>query len=668
MKLNRIIIVMLFVICSLFVAGILGYMDYISYNQKNLVIKMQSSRLAFSQVFFDVGHGYNEPDSYTILLQNEDLYKYVFPLTSKTIKSLRFDPVNWPALVYIKEARVENNQGDVIKKFSLKDFRPIQQISKIEISDGALILKTTENANDPILEIENSSIKNQGSWKDYMAKRGGIIIWYGLLSLLILIGLYCFIIFMARNEYIISKAWLLSIVFSLLVVTRWWYYIDAYSVNILFWDQWNWYEAFFDNKNLWELFHMQYGPHRMGVGLIISKVIATLSGWNTRVEDFAIGGIMCVAMVTALFLRYKLGPRLTWTDAAIPLIFLTPIQFELFAGTLNMSLAAVPLLMLMFYCLVWTVWRGLARYIVILVLNILLIYTGYGMFVGMITPCLFGEEALRAHRSHDRKGLWLALSGVAISLISAGSFFVGYQFSPGIEGFQFPIREWWQYPQFMALMLANFGGIKGVTVLSYITGFFLIFLMSVLAIVHAVRALRSTAAASESSVDAIIAVLTAFTLIFCANTAIGRAPLGLQNAQASRYITNMIPGFFGIYLWLTTLPLGLVRRTLLIVAVAGLIAASFPLREADLKELQWCSARKIRWKAVYLQTEDIDSATRAANFPIYPAPEQTHLKQKLNYLKREKLNLYLDVPAPGFPRQSGVTMPQFNQDRLRKNN
>jgi hypothetical protein len=106
----------------------------------------------------------------------------------------------------------------------------------------------------------------------------------------------------------------------------------------------------------------------------------------------------------------------------------------------------------------------------------------------------------------------------------------------------------------------------------------------------------------------------------------------------------------------------------LIVAVAGLIAASFPLREADLKELQWCSARKIRWKAVYLQTGDIDSATRAANFPIYPAPEQTHLKQKLNYLKRVKLNLYLDVPAPGFPRQSGVTMPQFNQDRLRKNN
>jgi len=264
----------------------------------------------------------------------------------------------------------------------------------------------------------------------------------------------------------------------------------------------------------------------------------------------------------------------------------------------------------------------------------------------MITPCLFSAEALHAHHARDRKGLWLALTGVTVSLLSAGSFFVGYRFYPAIKGFQFPIHEWWHYPQFMALMLANFCGIKGVTPLSYVVGFFILFLMSALALVHACRLLRPRVASPESSSDAIIVVLTAFTLIFCANAAIGRVQLGMMVAQSSRYITIMIPGFLGIYLWLVALPPGTMRRFLLMAIVAGLIVANFPLREADRNTLNWYVEGKSRWKAAYLQTEDIEASTRAAKFPIYPTPKHTLLKQKLEYLKKERLNLYLDAPAP----------------------
>lgn len=607
---------------------------------------MESSVSGISQVFYDAGKGYNEADSCSIAVQNGNWKKLTFSiLPAKAIRSIRFDPINVPAEVRIKDAWIENKQGDIIKKFPLQDFRPIQQIDKMDTHNNTLVIHTVENANDPIIQIENSSIKNQGRWTDYIAKRGWAIIGYGLLSLLIFIGLYSLIIFAARNEYFVGKIWLLSIAFSLLIVARWWYYIDAYSVNIFFWDQWDFYASFFEHKNLWELFRWQHGPHRQGLGLIVAKAVAVLSGWNTRAEVFAIGGIVCFAMIVALALRARLGQRLCWTDAAIPLIFLTPIQYELFAGTPDISYSSVPLLLLMLYCLVWVVGRGVARCGAILVLNFLLIYTGFGVFVGMITPCLFGAEALHAHRARDRKGLWLALTGVAISLLVTGSFFVGYQFSPAIAGFRFPIPEWWRYPQFMALMLANFCGVKGVTVLSYITGFFFLSLMGILAIVHTIRVLRPQVATAESSSDMIIAVLTAFTLIFCINAAIGRVPLGLSAAQASRYITHMIPGFLGIYLWLVTLPPGVLRRFLLVAAVAGLIAASFPLREADRSTLKWYYEGKTKWKAVYLQTENIETATRAANFTIYPSPEQTRLKQKLEYLKKEKLNLYLDTPA-----------------------
>jgi hypothetical protein len=455
-----------------------------------------------------------------------------------------------------------------------------------------------------------------------------------------------------QKDRITSIGFIVAIAFSLLIVVRWWYFIDTYSVNILFWDQWDFYDAFFDKKNLWELFNWQHGPHRQGFGFIVAKVIASLSGWNTRTEAFAIGGAVSLAMVAALVLRARFSQRLTWADAAIPLIFLTPIQYELFAATPNLSHGAVPLFLLMLYVLVWASWRGPVRCTAILTLNFLLIYTGFGVFVGIITPCLFGAEAIHAHRTREQKALWLALIGVAVSLLFAGSFFVGYQFDPAADGFKFPISEWWHYPQFMAVMLANFCGIKGVTPVSYAFGFFILFLMIALMIIHIIRALRHRESAPEYPADAVIAVLISFTLIFCANTAIGRISLGLPSAQSSRYVTYVIPGFLGIYFWLVSLQPGVLRSFLLVTAVAGFIAASFPLREADRSKLNWYAEGKSRWKAVYLQTEDIEVATRTANFRIYPAPERTRLKPKLEYLKKERLNLYLDAPTNGVSRQT----------------
>ncbi|KUG21640.1 hypothetical protein ASZ90_008603 [hydrocarbon metagenome] len=646
--------IIIFFICSLFIAAVVAYKDYGEYSNLRFVVDAESSQRGCSQIFFDTGNGYNEQESYSVFVEDGGFQQHVYPLPAKEIKSIRFDPINVSAVVKVKNFRIEDQQGRIIKTFLPQDFKRIQQINKVKINDGILTIYVDKNANDPILVIKKSSIKNQINCLSYVKERGWIITGYALICFLILIALNYLLLFAILKQYIISIACFLSILLSFAVIARWCYYIDAYSVNIFFWDQWDFYVSLFEKKNLWELFRWQHGPHRMGAGFIFAKIIAECSGWNTRVEAFAIGGIVCLAMLTAIFLRNKLGPRLNWADAAIPLIFLTPMQYEIFAGTPIPSHGAVPLLLLVMYCLVWVVCRGLVRYATILTLNFFLIYTGYGIFIGIITPFIFGMEALHAHGLHDRKGLWLALTGVAISLISAGSVFMGYQFSPGIAGFQFPIPEWWRYPQFMSLMLANFCGIKSVTPLSYITGFLILFLMSALALINMVRFLRSGVAVNEASVAVVVAILTTFTLIFCATTAIGRIQLGMPSAQSSRYITNIIPGFLGIYLWIISLPPGVLRRILLAAIVAGLIAASFPLRAADLNTLKWYMEGKTKWKTVYLNTEDIEMATRAANFSIYPVPENTFLKQKLEYLKKEKLNLYLDVPSSAAIRPSGA--------------
>ena len=66
-------------------------------------------------------------------------------------------------------------------------------------------------------------------------------------------------------------------------------FIGEKSVNVLFWDQWDFYDPLFEHKGLCELFRWQHGPHRMGIGLVLTKVVAELSRWDTVVDSFGIG-------------------------------------------------------------------------------------------------------------------------------------------------------------------------------------------------------------------------------------------------------------------------------------------------------------------------------------------------------------------------------------------
>ena len=204
--------VIAFIILSLVIAGGIGYKDYRELRQLYFVVDMETSTPGISQVFFDVGHGYNEHDSHAIQIQRGNLRKYSFPLPEKAINAIRFDPINVSAVIRIKDAKVENKQGDIIKQFPFQDFRPIQQINKMDTSGSTLIIHTIENANDPTVHIEKSSIEVQVGWRDYITTRGWMIIGYGLLVFLFFVGLDHFVIFARRHQYVISGARKLKVV------------------------------------------------------------------------------------------------------------------------------------------------------------------------------------------------------------------------------------------------------------------------------------------------------------------------------------------------------------------------------------------------------------------------------------------------------------------------
>jgi hypothetical protein len=436
-----------------------------------------------------------------------------------------------------------------------------------------------------------------------------------------------------------------SILAFLLLGARLFALIHNHAVNILYWDQWDYYGPMFVGKSWYRLFRWQYGAHRQGVGFLFTRAIAELTHWDTRVEAFATGGLVLLAAAAALWLKRRLFSALSPYDVAVPLIVLTTGQFQTFVGALNPAPAAFPLLLITLYCLAWTTPRTFWRYALALFLNHLLIYTGYGFFIGALTPALLAVECWR--RRKDRRDLVLPIGAMIVSLLSAYSFFSDYDFSQARTSARQTAGHVWEYPLFAVLMFGRFvrPDSARVTWLSYLAmlcGAALALAAALILLFHSRRLFRPEF--SGRSVSLVIVILLGYTTLFAANTAFGRAGMDLHISQSSRYVTLMIPGFLGLYFHLLSVGPGRLRRIGMPVFMLLLLPGHLPLSVGASHPAAYFSDHKRAWKDCYLETEDYRKCESRSDFKLLPGQPPEELKRKLDYLKQRKLNLFADSP------------------------
>jgi hypothetical protein len=441
----------------------------------------------------------------------------------------------------------------------------------------------------------------------------------------------------------------ISIFVLVFIVLRWFFLIDKYSVNMLFWDQWDFMGGLFEHKGPWELFSWQHGPHRQGVGFFLTKLTADLSGWNTRVECFMIGSVICLAAIIALLLKRRLTGGISAFDLAIPLLYLSPLQFELFANTPNVSHGAMPLLLITLFCLCWTISNIILRYLLCAVINFMTIYTGFGVFIGCITPFLFLSEFALAVRNKETKRKLSSIFFFIVSVASMLSLFINYTFNSAAEGFVFPHPYPFIYVRFILITFATFCGIRGSYPVLYIFAVPIVCSIIWLLITSGVEIGRSSLRkhsdeqqGKEMVFRQILFVMTAFALLFSLNLAIGRACLGLGAATASRYLPYMTPGFLAFYFFAAATRKPLTEKLLAVCMVLFFIT-TLSIGESNKKYYGRIYQGKREWKQVYLKTEDVEQSTEESGFMIHPNPHAANLKWKLNYLREHRLNLYLDA-------------------------
>jgi len=412
-----------------------------------------------------------------------------------------------------------------------------------------------------------------------------------------------------------------------------------YAVNILFWDQWDFNDAaLFGHHSIWGIFRFQHGPHRQGLGGVLAALVEPWFRWNSRTEAFLVTGIVVVAGLCLLLLKYRLFGPLTWTDAAIPMLVFTPAQWESDWTTVNLAHGVLPVLLVVCYSIAWT-WRNeRAKYASITAINFLTLYTGFGFFLGLITPALLAAKYREARR--EKRGRRLVGACLALSVVSLASFFLSYknQDASGCSSvLSAPVLD---YAKFLCLMLASPFGIRSVDWTAILAGGVVLAAVAGVAVTgwREVLAKKSSPRASH----VVMAISSSFVILFCAAAAVGRTCTGLIDAHSSRYVIYKQLALMSLYFWALTVRRPAWRKALAASAPLLLIPSMF-ITAADRQLLMDFYKLKTGWRNCYLSGQAADDCDDR-NGAIYPDPEFTHLQQKLDYLRAARLNLFSDAP------------------------
>jgi hypothetical protein len=426
-----------------------------------------------------------------------------------------------------------------------------------------------------------------------------------------------------------------------LLGTRFFLVISKYSVNVFYWDQWDVLSLFFRQQaSFTNLFFWQNGPHRHGLGLLPMKVLYPLTRWNTRVDCFVIGAAIFAAMLLALQLKRRLYGSFSYSDVAIPAIFLTMALQETILLVPNPAPMAFPLLLTILYCLALLARNRLLRYSLVLLVNYFMINTGYAIFMSVVTVGFFILECYWSWRRLTPVPIYQPVGALLLAIASQALFFIHYVFQPAADCFHLPHNNWLNYLRFMGLMVAGFVVPRPLLTLSVgitVLGATILVLMVAVFVWHSFHLLRSPI----SETHLIGAVLLGFSLLFATNAAVGRLCLGIEQALSSRYSTLLIPAFLAIYFFLLSKLWYGARNIVLALWVILLLPAALTIAR---REIRYYSDGKRHWANCYVRTGDINHCDESTNFKIYPTPEATHLQQKLDYLKANHLNLFAGPP------------------------
>ena len=421
-------------------------------------------------------------------------------------------------------------------------------------------------------------------------------------------------------------------------------FVHRYAVDVLFWDSWELYTNRFVSGGWWAAFDQQYGPHRQGLGGLLIRVMAVHSRWDTRWDAAAVSGSLIAAVPLGVWLAWRCGVR-GWPLVGVPVAYLNARQYTMFIASANPAHGALPVLLLTGLCLSWFARPVALRLTLVAGLTGVLIFTGFGLFAGLLTPPLLWVERSSAVRRGDRRHAAAVTAALVVTLLAWVAFAHGWRSDTATDRFHFPPDRPVECLYFVGVLLGNAVGVGAASgspaPVAVATGLAIAAVAATVCVTRGRRALRAGVSRDPASVA--IFCLAAFGLLFATQAAVGRMAEGWRSGTAPRYVTLCIPLLLAILLdWATSAASW--RRRAAIGFVLLLAAGTTVLWPADRASAAGLSAGCLRWRAAYLATHDQLAADRRSGFTLSPVYD---LNPRLDFLRRRQLNLFDPSAFPG---------------------
>lgn len=402
-------------------------------------------------------------------------------------------------------------------------------------------------------------------------------------------------------------------------------FIFRFSENVLVWDQWDIFDLIVKNSSIINIFLYQHNEHRIGVPLLITKVFANFTAWNTKYETILIGALIFASAVIALFLKRRLFGQIEIYDLIIPFLFLNLYQYENLVWGFQIGFV-LPLLWLLLTVYLFTFKNSFMRNCLITIFSFLSAYSHFhGIFVGVISSLYF---LINIFIAKGKKAKLIFSQFLIVNILIVLSYFVGYK---SVQSYGTSNVNLVENLQFIFVQINGFWGNTSRNILNaFLPILTFLILGGLLLTFKKVSVVKNWPIAS----------LIIFSLLFSFSTAYGRAGLGSEGGGTSRYMTLMIPMYLGIYFYLARIPNEKIKNIILPFVLMSFLFISV---QNNFRNYQEAASRKTRlsnWKSCYLQKNDYVYCDNEINMTTYHSPEEINIVGKLEYLKENNLNFF----------------------------
>jgi hypothetical protein len=413
-----------------------------------------------------------------------------------------------------------------------------------------------------------------------------------------------------KNKYDIN---FFTLIVFILVTIGWLIHINEYSINLPFYDSWDFNRPIFNSDSLLSAFEYQHGPHRQGLGGLIQYLILTVSNFNFQYIAYTgILGIYSGALIIIGAIK-KLEINTSNLSIFIFVILTSIISQEAVTMNPNLSHGSLPFLLLSIIIYLHISdcqnnWKNGSIPVVVILLS----YTGFGfIFSGVYLSAIIFYFIYS--RSIQKNFVSLIFT-IAICLL----FFIGYKSNPSIDCYK-PIN-FANIPEYInftiyclsrPIIIVDLIYKVNITV-SLIIGWIYILLI-IMILVALIRNYKKT-----PELYSLLIALILFSLIFSFLTAVGRSCGGNEAAFGGRYYLYVTPAFLALIIYLTHIKSGVFNTTNLYIFTVLLISLNLLWEKNNHIDILSYYQVKKNWIQCMKKSKNVTECTRAN--VIYPIP------------------------------------------------